>query len=80
MKITMQDGRSFQGTPRQIVEDMQLIAFVKREAPLADYIDWVARMAQEAEGVELVVKGAGDDEKAESLVMEMVRQGLARRM
>jgi len=79
MKITMQDGRSFQGTALQIVQSMQSIAFVGRDAPLADYIAWVARTAGEFEGVGLDVVGATDEEKAESLVTEMVRKGLASR-
>jgi hypothetical protein len=79
MRVITQDGRVFSGTALQIVRDMQSISFVKREAALSDYIEWVARAAQEYEGVELRVGGTSDEERADTLVGELLRTGLARR-
>jgi hypothetical protein len=78
MKVITQDGRVFCGTALQIVRDMQSISFVKREAALADYVAWVARSAQEYEGVELRVEGTTDDARADALLSELLRTGLAR--
>ena len=37
----MSDGRVFQGTPKQIVEAMQYIAFGQEHRSLGEYIDWL---------------------------------------
>jgi hypothetical protein len=79
MKVITQDGRVFAGTALQIVRDMQSISFVKREAELADYIEWVACSAQQYEGVELRVAGTTDEDRAAALLSELLRTGLARR-
>jgi hypothetical protein len=77
MKITMRDERVFQGTALQIVKAMQDIAFGVDDLTVPEYIDWVVANARKFEEVELKVEGATDDEKAKSLVEEMVRAGLA---
>ena len=79
MKITMRDGRVFQGTALQIVTAMQDIAFGVDDFTVPEYIDWVVANARRFEEVELKVEGASDEEKAKSLVEEMVRVGLAAR-
>ncbi len=80
MKIVMRDGRVFQGTALQIVKAMQDIAFGVEDFTVPKYVEWVVANAQRFEEVELDVKGATDDELAASLVDEMLRTGLARRM
>jgi hypothetical protein len=77
MTITMRDGRVFQGTPLQIVKAMQDIAFGVDDFTVPEYIAWVVANARKFEDVELKVEGTTDDEKAKSLVEEMVRAGLA---
>ena len=79
MKITMRDGRVIQGTALQIVTAMQDIAFGVDDFTVPEYIDWVVANARRFEEVELKVEGASDEEKAKSLVEEMVRVGLAAR-
>ena len=44
------------------------------------YIEWVVANARKFEEVELAVKGETDQELATSLVAEMLRTGLTRRM
>ena len=44
------------------------------------YIEWVVANARKFEEVELAVKGETDEELAASLVAEMLRTGLTRRM
>jgi len=80
MKIRMRDERVFQGTPRQIVRAMQDIAFGVNDFTFRQYIDWVVANAQKFEGVELTVTGETDDDLAASLVDEMIRTGLTKRM
>ena len=77
MKISMRDGRVFQGTALQIVNAMQDIAFGVDDFTVPEYIDWVVANARKFEAVELKVEGTTDDEKAKSLVEEMVIAGLA---
>ncbi len=77
MKITMRDGRVFQGTALQIVKAMQDIAFGVDDFTVPQYIEWVVANARRFEEVELVIKGDTDEEKAAALVSEMLRAGLA---
>ena len=79
MKITMRDGRVFQGTALQIVTAMHDIACGVDDFTVPESIDWVVANARRFEEVELKVEGASDEEKAKSLVEEMVRVGLAAR-
>ncbi|NUO50454.1 MAG: hypothetical protein HOV80_16490 [Polyangiaceae bacterium] len=76
----MRDGRVFQGTARQIVRAMQDLAFAAQDFTMPDYIDWVVANARKFEDVELDVKGESDDERAASLIEEMIRTGLTRRL
>jgi hypothetical protein len=80
MKIMMRDDRVFEGTPLQIVRAMQDIAFGVDDFTVRQYVEWVAANALKFEGVELAVTGATDDERAASLVDEMVRAGLTSRL
>lgn len=77
MVIVMRDGRVLQGTAVQIVKGMQDIAFGVERLSLPEYIDWVVANAQRFESAELRVRGETDEEKAASLVDEMLREGLA---
>ncbi len=80
MNIVMRDGRVFRGTAVQIVKAMQDIAFGVEQFTLPEYIDWVVQNAAKFEEVELKVKGETDEEKAASLVAEMLRTGLTLRI
>ncbi|WP_375743640.1 hypothetical protein NR800_37105 [Corallococcus interemptor] len=75
----MRDGRVLQGTAVQIVKGMQDIAFGVERLSLGEYIHWVVGNAQRFESTELRVQGETDEEKAASLVDEMLREGLAAR-
>ena len=81
MKIRINaDGRVLQGTPKQIVEAMQSIAFGQEDRNLGEYIDWVVDQVQRMESIELEVSGETDEEKAASLVQVMIGAGLAEKM
>jgi hypothetical protein len=80
MNIVMRDGRVFRGTAVQIVKAMQDIAFGVEQFTLPEYIDWVVQNAAKFEEVELKIAGETDEEKAASLVAEMIRTGLTRKM
>jgi len=71
------DGRSFSGTPVQIVQAMQSVAFGQEHLSLSEYMDWSAGMLQQMTGVNLRVVGVGEEERALSFVSGMVREGLA---
>jgi predicted RNA-binding protein with PIN domain len=79
MKIVMRDGRVFQGTALQIVKAMQDIAFGVEQMTPDQYIEWVVQNARRFEEVELRVAGETTEERARSLVEEMLAKGLAAR-
>lgn len=79
MKLTMRDGRVFEGTPAEMVRAMQALAFGVEKLSIDAYIDWVVTNVRRFEGVELVVDGKSAEERAASLVEEMVENGLASR-
>ena len=81
MRIKMtNDGRVFEGTPRQIVEAMQYIAFGQENRTLGEYIDWLVDQVERLEETSLKVEGETDEEKAASLVQAMLANGLAVKM
>ncbi len=81
MRIRMlNDGRVFQGTPKQIVEAMQYIAFGQENRTLGEYIDWLVDQVERLESTSLNVEGDTDEEKAASLVQAMLGSGLAERL
>jgi len=81
MRIRMlNDGRVFQGTPKQIVEAMQYIAFGQENRTLGEYIDWLVDQVERLESTSLNVEGDTDEEKAASLVQAMVASGLAEKV
>jgi len=81
MRIRMlNDGRVFQGTPKQIVEAMQYIAFGQENRTLGEYIDWLVDQVERLESTSLNVEGDTDEEKAASLVQAMLGSGLAEKV
>jgi len=76
----LRDGRVFQGTPKQIVEAMQYIAFGQENRTLGEYIDWLVDQVQRLESIDLKVEGETDEDKAASLVQAMMGAGLAEKM
>ena len=81
MRIRMlRYGRVFQGTPKQIVEAMQYIAFGQENRTLGEYIDWLVDQVQRLESIDLKVDGETDEDKAASLVQAMMGSGLAEKM
>jgi hypothetical protein len=80
MKIVMNDDRVFQGTPLQIVRAMQDISFGAAGLTMRKYVESVVEDAQRFEGIALRVTGNADDDLAASLINEMLRTGLARRI
>ena len=81
MKIQiLSDGRVLEGTAREIVEAMKYVAFGQEGRSLGEYIDWVLEEARRLHGLELVVEGESDEERAEGLVRVMLEMGLAVRL
>jgi len=80
MQIRMRDGRVFQGTPKQIVEQMKFIAFGQERRNLSEYIDWVVGELLRMDAIALDIQGDTDDEKAASLVQGILNAGLAQKM
>lgn len=77
MKIQMSDGRVIDGTPVQIVGEMQYLAFGQEGKTLSEYIDWAVAQLERLGGPKLVVQGKTDEEKATSFTQAMLDVGLA---
>lgn len=77
MRITMRDGRVFDGSPVEIVEQMQQLAFGWDDRPVLEYVDWVVGQLARFEGVEVHVAGGSVEAVCAALVEEMVRVGVA---
>lgn len=75
--ITLTDGRTLNGTPLQMVRSMRSLAPIAGEKSLGEYIDWVVDNALRFDGADLRVTGESEDERAKSLIEEMIRTGLA---
>ena len=80
MKIVMRDGRVFQGTALQNREGDAGHRVRRRGLHGAEIHRLVVANVRKVEEVELAVKGGTDEELAASLVAEMLRTGLTRRM
>lgn len=74
------DGRIFDGTPKQIVKQMQSLAFSAQHLPFAEYVAWCVQNTFQGFGVELHVKGDTDEALATSYLEEIVDKGYARRL
>jgi hypothetical protein len=57
-EIVMRDDRVFEGTPLQIVHQMQSLAF-GAPSRLPDYLAWVTENARSLDGVGLALRGDG---------------------
>jgi len=78
-QIEMRDGEFFDGKSElEIVRAMKGATMFSDVATVDDYIDMLQRNAKYMENVDLIVKGNTTEEKAESLVHELVRKRLAR--
>lgn len=76
MRIKMQDGRVFEGTPKQIVQGMQAIS-MGRHLGVHGYIDFLRTQMLKLDGVELVVDGDTEDERCASLLEALRERGYA---
>lgn len=79
MTLVLRDGSQIAGTPLEIVREMQSHARGAASLPVPRYIDWVVANVRRFEEVDLEVGGNTDEERASSLLSEMLRVGLATR-
>ena len=78
MKIRIHaDNRILSGTPVQVVQQMQDLAFAAQGLSLVEYTDWAAEMARNMLGVDLELEGDTDTLRAASLVRAVLQAGLA---
>ena len=71
------DGRVYDGSPAQIVYQMQQIAFGCEQFTLAEYIDWLVDQTSRLAGITLTIAGETEADKAKALIAELIRHGLA---
>jgi len=78
MKIRMKcDGREFEGTPKEIAEAMQYLAFGRQGQSLDEYVDWLFREIHRLTGVEVQVTADTQEERTSALVETMLATDLA---
>ncbi|HPN95981.1 MAG TPA: hypothetical protein PLS19_15580 [bacterium] len=78
MRIELQGGEKFNGSPLKIVTQMKGSTMFSDVKTIREYVDMVLRNAKMVENIELMVKGNTDEELARSLVSELIERGLAR--
>ncbi len=81
MKIqVMADGNILDGSPVEIVQGMQLLAFGQDDKSLEEYIQWAAGRTEQYLGVTMNVEGDDAESMASSFVQEMLDKGLAQKV
>ena len=71
------DGRLFVGTPKEILTQMQSLAFGWDGRTLGEYLDWLKIQMEQQTGVEIEMPVGDENERCEALVDAMVAHGLA---
>ena len=80
MRIRLRnEGRIFEGTANQVVQQMQRTAIFAAHLSLAEYVDWCVQNAG-LMGLDVKVTGEDVDERCASLVAEMIRVGVAEKI
>jgi hypothetical protein len=72
------DGHIFTGTPKQILAQMQSLAFAAQHLSLGEYIDWNVANIERGFSVKLNVTGDSVEERAQAFLGEMIEKGMAR--
>ena len=71
------DGRVLDGAPLDIVRQMQSLSLGKDSIAITEYVDWLVAQAASLMDVQMRVEGETAEEKARSLISEMLRTKLA---
>lgn len=80
MRVKLRDeGRIFEGTASQVVEQMQRTAIFAAHLSLTDYVDWCVQNAAQL-GVDVKLAGETTEDRCASLVDELVTGGFAERL
>lgn len=80
MRVRLRDeGRIFEGTATQVVQQMQRTAIFAAHLSLGEYVDWCVQNAGQM-GLGVKVTGDTTDERCASLLDEMIATGFAERL
>ncbi len=80
MRMKLRDeGRIFEGTATQVVQQMQRTAIFAAHLSLGEYVDWCVQNAGQM-GLGVKVTGDTTDERCASLLDEMIATGFAERI
>jgi hypothetical protein len=77
MRIRLKnEGRIFEGTANQVVQQMQRTAIFAAHLSLAEYVEWCVQNAARM-SLDVKVTGEGTEARCASLIAEMIRVGIA---
>ena len=80
MRIRLRDEqRIFQGTSKQIVQQMQQTAIFAAHLSLDEYVTWCVQNAGQM-GLGVKVTGTSIDERCASLIDQMLQTGFAEKL
>lgn len=80
MRVKLRDeGRIFEGTASQVVQQMQRTAIFAAHLSLSEYLEWCVQNAAQL-GVTVKLSGETTEDRCASLVDELVTAGLAERL
>lgn len=77
MKIRLNDGAEYEGSPVEILEQMKSKSMFTDANTVDEYIDFLVENARKFEGKSLAVAGTTTEERAASLVEALEAAGMA---
>jgi hypothetical protein len=77
MKIRLNDGAEFDGTPVEILEQMKAGTMFTEAKSIDEYIDFLVDTVRKFQGKEVAVTGKTTEERAASLLDGFKAAGLA---
>ena len=75
--VWIRNGRTYEGTPVEIVQEIQRQDVQRRGLPLGAFVDYLLHEAKHW-GFELTAVGDSDEERATTLVASMIGKQLAK--
>ncbi|MCC6310973.1 MAG: hypothetical protein IT345_08670 [Trueperaceae bacterium] len=77
MKIRLNDGAEYEGSPVEILEQMKSKSMFTDAKTIDEYIDFLVENARKFEGKSLAVAGATTETRAASLIEALQSAGMA---
>ena len=71
------DGRTFDGSSVEILQQMKMLAFGWDDRSLFEYLKWLRGILEQQTGQSIPLSGSNEEERSTALLDAMVANGLA---